>query len=102
MMKKFGILSATLLALWAIPTEAATFTATAEGNTVTIYSASDKEEVCNLSVSFSYWHKGKREYTTTRCPDGKIAISEKSEVCSASHELIVNPKIEGPVESECR
>jgi len=81
--------------------EAATFTATAEGNTVTIYSASDKEEVCNVTVPFSYWYEGKREYTTTYCPDRQISISDKLEVCNASHEMIVNPKIEGPVESEC-
>mgnify|MGYP003676881720 CR=1 FL=1 len=102
MKTNFCVLGAMLLVLGTVPTEAATFTATAEGNTITIYSTSDKEEICSLLVPFSYWYEGKREYTSTRCPDRSIIVSEKSEVCNASHELIVNPKIEGPVQSECR
>ena len=82
-------------------TIAATFTATAEGNTITIYSASKKEGVCEVRVPFSYWHKGKREYTSTRCPNRPILISDRHVVCSVTHKEIVNPKIEGPVESMC-
>ena len=101
MTKKFYGLVAVLLTLGALSADAATFTATAEGNTITIFSQSDKEEICRAWVPFSYWHKGKREHTMTNCMEKYIVISEKSEVCNVMHKEIVNPKIEGPVEFKC-
>jgi hypothetical protein len=100
MIKTYALLS-TLFALSASPATAATFTATAEGNTVTIFSKSDKVELCDVYVHFSYWYKGKREYTVTHCPNRIIVISDKAKVCNAHHVEIVNPKIEGSVVFEC-
>lgn len=101
MTTKFYAFFALVMSLTAFPAAAVTFTATAEGNTIRIFSQSDKEDVCNVWVPFSFWHDGKRRYTTTTCPDKRIAISDHVEVCSVTDPVIIRPKIEGPVESKC-
>ena len=80
---------------------AATFTAEAEGNTITIYSSSDEKQICNLTVAFSFFYKGKRNMTKTFCQEIEIEPSNKAEACSVTHEDIVDPKIESPVTAEC-
>lgn len=102
MMKKICLLFAIAVGLSAPSAFADTFGAAVEGNTVGIFSRSDKEDVCNVWVAFSFWHEGKREYTTTTCPDRPIVISSDwVEVCRVTDPVIVNPKIEGPVEFKC-
>jgi hypothetical protein len=90
-----------MIGLSTFPATAATFSATIEGKTIIIFSHSDKEEVCSAWVPFSYWYKGKREHTFTKCLRKTLTISEKIEMCRMTNVEIVKPKIEGPVVSLC-
>jgi hypothetical protein len=102
MTKKLYVLLAIIIGLGVPPAAATTFSATAEGNTITIFSHSDTEEICELRVVFSFFYQGERHTTATKCPDRPIVISDKAEVCSVTDVQINEPKIEGPVESKCR
>lgn len=102
MTKNILIVLAPIIGLSAPAAGETTFTATAGGNTITIFSHSDTEEICEAVVPFSFIHEGERKPTETKCNYVSIIISDNAEVCSVTHQDIVEPKIEGPVRSTCR
>ena len=81
--------------------EAATFTAKAEGDTITIYSTSTKPEYCGAVVKFTYLSEGQRKEGWTSC--GKITTKpgKNVEACHFTNPQIVAPLIKGDVDVEC-
>ncbi len=81
---------------------AKTFSAEAKGNSVNIYSTSDKERFCTVSVKFSILQDGKRIDGRSGCQDATIPAGKHVFVCDFTRPIVIKPKIEGPVEGSCK
>ncbi len=81
------------------PAAAATFTGEAHDHTVIVFSTSKTYEHCRMSQPFSFTHEGERLTTATTC-NIYVVPGVHKEACRATHDLIVDPKIEGPVTIE--
>lgn len=78
------------------------FSARAESGTLAIFSTAQAPRLCTADVVFSYLEKGKREFGRHICQNANIVAGRDVEVCRVTDAMIVEPKIEGPVNSTCR
>ncbi|MGZ6242534.1 MAG: hypothetical protein ACXWN9_08110 [Candidatus Binataceae bacterium] len=90
-----------IAALTAAPAAAATFTSEAHDHTVVVYSSSKVPEHCELSQPFSIMSEGQRQTTAITC-HVDIEPGNHREICKITHDQVVDPKLEGPVQvKEC-
>jgi len=81
---------------------AKTFSAEAKDNSVTIYSTSKKARRCDVLVNFSVIQDGKRIAGLSHCSEKDIPAGKHVLVCDFTRPVVVEPKIEGPVQGKCR
>jgi hypothetical protein len=79
---------------------APTFRAEAEGDTLVIYSTSDKDVACYTMVAFSFKNGDERERSRYVC-NGFARAQKDLRFCERSDARYIDLKIEGPVTSNC-
>lgn len=77
-----------------------TFSADVEGNTIVIYSTSDKDIACYTMVTFSYKKGEDRERTRYTC-NGFARATNGFRFCERTDPRYIDIKIEGAVTSYC-
>ena len=80
----------------ATPAVAATFKSEAHDHTVAVFSSSKTLEHCSLLQEFSFMNDGERKKTQISC-NIEVQPGNHLEVCQVTHELVVEPKLVGPV-----
>jgi hypothetical protein len=87
--------------LWVTPAMAKpVFTADVEGNTIVVYSTSDKDIACYTMVTFSYRSGDQRERTRYTC-NGFARAQKAFRFCERTDPRYVDVTIDGPVTSYC-
>jgi hypothetical protein len=82
---------------------AATFTAKAEGNTVTVYESSEKPEHCKMvAVKFTILKDGKRADSWSKQEGITTKPGRNIELFHITDPLIVAPLIDGDVIADCQ
>lgn len=82
---------------------AATFVGEAGGHTIAAYVTSDTPIACErIKVPFTYTWEGKRERSSTICFHQAAPAGKHSRICSFTHDKLIDPKIDGPIEAECK
>ena len=80
----------------------ATFVAEAKGNTVAIYSNFKETHHCEVFVKFSVLQEGKRVTGDLRCFEKDFLAGKHLLACNITSPVVIEPKIEGPIDGECR
>lgn len=94
------LLAGALLASAASSAFGASFRAEVEGNTLIVYSTTDKDEACYSMVTFSYQKDDKRE--TRRFVCNTFARGQKDfRFCERTDPAFIDLKVEGPVTGTC-
>ncbi|TAK99873.1 MAG: hypothetical protein EPO08_15120 [Rhodospirillaceae bacterium] len=80
---------------------AATITATAKGNTVTVFSTSDKSERCTARINFTYLQDGKRTPGFTSKESFVTVPGENVKVWDFTNPALIDPIISGGIDAHC-
>jgi hypothetical protein len=79
---------------------ATTLRAAVEGNTIVIYSSSDKPIGCRVSVMFSYKYGDGRRATRLEC-NGRAPAEQDFAFCKSENAKYLDPKIERAIQGGC-
>ncbi|MEO8627721.1 MAG: hypothetical protein ABI612_06410 [Betaproteobacteria bacterium] len=88
------------LAVAASTATATTLRAAVEGDTIVIYSSSEKAVGCRVSVMFSYKYGDGRRATRLEC-NGRAPAEQDFPFCKTEHAQYHDPKIERPIQGGC-
>lgn len=93
-------LLACALVVIASTASATTLRAAIEGDTIVIYSSSDKAVGCRVSVMFSYKYGDGRRATRLEC-NGRAPAEKDFAFCKSENAQYLEPKIERPIQGGC-